>query len=124
MEKAAGEFGVISEAGVLKRLIAGAGRVIFLIVDRGPSEIARTTRAFVESPNGSPRLFRSQPRRAGVEGSRSGHRRRHGDHEQGCLQGQGPFVHAPASKQPGKNLLFLPKALTQIRRLNIELFTN
>ena len=41
----------------LKRLIAGAGRVIFLIVDRGPSHIARTTRAFVESPNGSPRLF-------------------------------------------------------------------
>jgi hypothetical protein len=40
-----------------KRLIAGAERIIFLIVDRGPAHIARKTRAFVESPNGSLRLF-------------------------------------------------------------------
>ena len=45
----------------LKRLIAGAERTIFLIVDRGPAHIARKTRAFVESLNGSPRLFYLPP---------------------------------------------------------------
>jgi transposase len=45
----------------LKRLIAGAERVIILIVDRGPAHIARTTRAFVESLNGSLRLFYLPP---------------------------------------------------------------
>lgn len=45
----------------LKRLIAGASRVIFLIVDRGPAHIARKTRAFVESLNGSLRLFYLPP---------------------------------------------------------------
>src|ERR1022692_590817 len=45
----------------LKRLIAGAERTIFLIVDRGPAHIARNTRAFVESLNGSLRLFYLPP---------------------------------------------------------------
>jgi transposase len=45
----------------LKRLIAGAERIIFLIVDRGPAHIARKTRAFVESLNGSLRLFYLPP---------------------------------------------------------------
>jgi hypothetical protein len=43
------------------RPIAGTGRVIFLIADRGPAPIARKTRAFVESLNGSPRLFHLPP---------------------------------------------------------------
>ena len=29
------------------------------------------------------------------------------------------LVHAPASEQPGKNLLLLPKAIAQICRLNV-----
>ena len=33
----------------LKRLMAGAKRAIFLIVDRGPAHIAKKTRAFVDS---------------------------------------------------------------------------
>lgn len=45
----------------LKRLIAGAKRPIFLIVDRGPAHIARKTKAFVESLNGSLRLFYLPP---------------------------------------------------------------
>jgi transposase len=45
----------------LKRLIAGAERTIFLIVDHGPAHIARKTRAFVESLNGSLRLFYLPP---------------------------------------------------------------
>ncbi len=45
----------------LKRLLAGAERAIFLIVDRGPAHIARKTRAFVESLNGSLRLFYLPP---------------------------------------------------------------
>src|SRR5450756_461939 len=35
----------------LKRLITGAKRAIFLIVDRGPAHVAKKTRAFVESMN-------------------------------------------------------------------------
>src|ERR1035437_5219023 len=45
----------------LKRLLAGAERTIFLIVDREPAHIARKTRAFVESLNGSLRLFYLPP---------------------------------------------------------------
>src|SRR5207248_2784974 len=45
----------------LKRLITGAKRAIFLIVDRGPAHIAKKTRAFVESQNGRLRLFYLPP---------------------------------------------------------------
>jgi len=42
-------------------LLTTAGRVIFLILDRGPAHIARKTRAFVESLNGPLRLFYLPP---------------------------------------------------------------
>lgn len=45
----------------LKRLIIGAKRPIFLIVDRGPAQIARKTIAFVESLDGSVQLFYLRP---------------------------------------------------------------
>src|ERR1700676_1749178 len=45
----------------LKRLITGAKRAIFLIVDRGPAHVAKKTRAFVESMNGRLRLFYLPP---------------------------------------------------------------
>jgi transposase len=45
----------------LKRLITGAKRAIFLIVDRGPAHIAKTTQEFVESLNGRLRLFYLPP---------------------------------------------------------------
>jgi transposase len=45
----------------LKRLITGAKRAIFLIVDRGPAHIAKKTKAFVESLNGRLRLFYLPP---------------------------------------------------------------
>lgn len=41
----------------LKRLLAGAKRPIYLIVDRGPAHISGKTRAFVESTKGALRLF-------------------------------------------------------------------
>ena len=41
----------------LKRLMAGAKRAIFLIVDRGPAHIAKKTRAFVDSQHGRLQLF-------------------------------------------------------------------
>ena len=41
----------------LKRLMAGAKRAIFLIVDRGPAHIAKKTRAFADSQHGRLRLF-------------------------------------------------------------------
>jgi transposase len=45
----------------LKRLITGAKRAIFLIVDRGPAHIAKKTKAFIESLNGRLRLFYLPP---------------------------------------------------------------
>ena len=45
----------------LKRLITGAKRAIFLIVDRGPAHVAKKTKAFVESLNGRLRLFYLPP---------------------------------------------------------------
>ena len=41
----------------LKRLIAGAERTIFLIVDRGPAHRAKKTKAFVETLGGKLQLF-------------------------------------------------------------------
>jgi transposase len=45
----------------LKRLVTGAKRPIFLIVDRGPAHIAKKTKAFVESLKGRLRLFYLPP---------------------------------------------------------------
>ena len=45
----------------LKRLIVGAKREIFLIVDRGPAHIAKKTRTFVETLKGKLRLFYLPP---------------------------------------------------------------
>jgi transposase len=41
----------------LKRLVAGATRMIFLIVDRGPAHRAKKTKAFVETISDKLRLF-------------------------------------------------------------------
>jgi len=62
-------FMIVEKGGVnadvfiefLKRLIAGAKRVIFLIVDRGPAHVAKKTKAFVQSLNGSLRLYYLTP---------------------------------------------------------------
>ena len=62
-------FMIVDKGGVnadvfiefLKRLIAGAKRTIFLIVDRGPAHVAKKTKAFVQSLNGSLRLFYLPP---------------------------------------------------------------
>lgn len=45
----------------LKRMMTGVKKPIFLIVDRGPAHIAKKTRAFVESLNGTLRLFYLPP---------------------------------------------------------------
>lgn len=43
--------------GFLKRLIQGATRPVFLILDRHPAHVAKLTRAFVESTKGKLRIF-------------------------------------------------------------------
>jgi transposase len=43
--------------GFLKRLIAGAKRPIFLIVDQGPAHRAKKTKAFIQTLGGKLRLF-------------------------------------------------------------------
>jgi transposase len=45
----------------LKRLLAGATKPIFLIVDRGPAHIAKKTKSFVETLGGKLRLFHLPP---------------------------------------------------------------
>ena len=45
----------------LKRLIVGAKREIFLIVDREPAHIAKKTRIFVDRPKGKLQLFYLPP---------------------------------------------------------------
>lgn len=45
----------------LKRLVTGAVRPIFLIVDRGPAHIAKKTKAFVESLKGRLQLYYLPP---------------------------------------------------------------
>jgi transposase len=57
------EGGVNSKVfiGFLKRLLAGAKKPIFLILDRGPAHISKMTRAFVESLKGRLRIFYLPP---------------------------------------------------------------
>src|SRR3954470_4622045 len=45
----------------LKRMMIGAKRKIFLIVDRGPAHVAKKTKAFVAKLNGALRLFYLPP---------------------------------------------------------------
>lgn len=45
----------------LKRLLVGATKPIFLIVDRGPAHIAKKTKAFVETLGGKLKLFYLPP---------------------------------------------------------------
>lgn len=47
--------------GFLKRLIAGARRPIFLILDRGPAHISKMTKAFVDTLKGKLRIFYLPP---------------------------------------------------------------
>jgi transposase len=58
-EKGGVNAGVFIE--FLKRMMTGAKRPIFLIVDRGPAHIAKKTKAFVASQNGRLRLFYLPP---------------------------------------------------------------
>jgi len=58
-EKGGVNAGVFIE--FLKRMMTGAKRPIFLIVDRGPAHIAKKTKAFVASLNGRLRLFYLPP---------------------------------------------------------------
>jgi hypothetical protein len=55
IEKASVNAGVFIE--FLKRLVAGARQMIFLIVDRDPAHRAKRTKAFVETLGGKLRLF-------------------------------------------------------------------
>jgi transposase len=57
MVKATGGVNAAVFIEFLKRLLVGATRPIFLIVDRGPAHRAKKTQAFVESLGGRLRLF-------------------------------------------------------------------
>ena len=112
----------------LKRLLVGATRPIFLIVDRGPAHRAKKTQAFVESLGGRLRLFFLPPYspdrnpdelvwkhlKADTVGRMAGH-------GQSRLQKQGGVRDAPAAKEPHEDLLLLPKAVAAICRLKVKL---
>jgi hypothetical protein len=59
-----------------------------------------------------------------VEASESRHGRAHDGDEQGRLQKQGPLVNAAVAKLPSQNPLLLPKTISPIRRVNIEILMN
>ena len=132
-------FMIVEKGGVnadvfiefLKRLIAGATRVIFLIVDRGPAHVAKKTKGLRREPERvvAAILFAalfagSQSRRTGLETSEGRHGGPHGGDEQGRFQEQGPLVNAPTAKQPGQNPRLLSKAIFAICRVNVEILMN
>ena len=100
----------------LKRLITGAKRAIFLIVDRGPAHIAKKTRAFVESLNGRLRLFYLPPYSPDRNPDELVWKHLKADTvgrmaitRQGGFQDQGPRIHAPIAKRPEKIRSFYQK---------------
>src|ERR1700681_3009049 len=110
----------------LKRLMVGSKNRIFLIVDRGPAHVAKKTKAFVAGLGGKLRLFYLPPYspdrnpdelvwkhlKADTVGP-------HLDHQPRRFQKQGKIINALLAAQPGKNPILLPKAIPQIRRLNV-----
>jgi transposase len=112
----------------LNRLITGAKRPIFLIVDRGPAHIAKQTKAFVKSLNGRLRLFYVPPYSPDRNPDelvwkhlQSRHCRPDGDYRQGGFPHQGPSIYAPITKRRRENPFLLPKTVPQIRSMNVRL---
>ena len=91
----------------LKRLITGAKRPVFLIVDRGPAHVAKKTRAFVESLNGRLRLFYLPPYSPDRNPDELVWKHLKADTvgrmaitDKADFRCQGPRIHAPIAKRP------------------------
>src|ERR1700733_4678505 len=82
-----------------------------------PEDVARTLRV---TPRAMYRWL-ALYRRGGLEASEGRHRGPHAGHRQGRLQKQGGVRDAPAAKEPGEDLLLLPKAVAAICRLKVKL---
>jgi hypothetical protein len=85
----------------LERLLVGARRLIYLIVDRGPAHLAKKTRAIVETLAGRLKLSMpatsfagSRSRRTDAETSEGRHGRSYGRDGQSRLQEQNRLVNA------------------------------
>src|SRR5208282_2823419 len=66
-------------------------------------------------------LARPQSRRTGLETPKSRYGRPNGDHRQSRFPHQGTCIYAPITKRPRENPFLLPKAISQIRRMKVNL---
>ena len=130
-------FMIVGKGGVnadvfiefLKRLTAGAKRMIFLIVDRGRADIAKKTKTLVESLKGVLKLLDlppcspdRNPDGLAWKHLKAEHGRAHDGDEQGRLQNQGPLVNAAvAENNPAKIRSFYQKPYSPICRVNVEM---
>ena len=111
----------------LKRLMAGAKRAIFLIVDRGPATLPRRPELLSTANTADCGCFFCRPirppqsRRTGLETPQGRHCWPHDNYRQGRFQSQGPRIYAPTAKRPRKNPVILPKTIAQICRLRVHL---
>ena len=112
----------------LKRLLIGATRPVFLIVDRGPAHRAKKTKAFVETLRRKVEavppaalLAGPQPRRTRLEAPEGRHGRSYGCEQQGRFQRKGRLLNAEPPKEPDEDMLLLPKALPSICCLKVTL---
>ena len=112
----------------LKRLIAGAERTIFLIVDRGPAHRAKKTKAFVETLGDKLRLFFLPPYSPDRNPDELVWKHLKADTVgRMAVTGKTDFKRKVRSSMrrlqndPEKNSLVLSEAVSQIRRMNVPL---
>ena len=115
----------------LRRLVAGAKRPIFLIVDRGSAHRAKKVSAFAPTLGGKLRLFFLPPyspdRNPGelvwkhLKSDTAGRMAVSG---RGRFREEGSPLAAQSAKRRSQNHLLLAKALAQIRRVKMNLLTD
>lgn len=113
----------------LKRLLVGAKRPLFLIVDRGPAHRAKKTKAFVESLGGKLTLFFLPPYSPDRNPDELVWKHLKADTvgqmvTEGGFQKQSRLLNATFAKQSRKNSRFLPEAFTAVCRIDVYLFTD
>ena len=116
----------------LKRLLIGATRPVFLVVDRGPAHRAKKTKAFVETLGGRLKLFLLPPyspdratptRTCCLEAPEAADTvGRMAVNSKADFKGKGRLLNAEPPKEPDEDMLLLPKALpSMICCLNVTL---
>ena len=113
---------------LLRRLVAGAKRPIFLIVDRGSAHRAKKVSAFVHTLGGKLRLFFLPPyspdRNPGElvwKHSKADTTGRIAVIGRGRLHEEGSLLDAQSAKRRSKNHLLLSKTIAKVCRVNMNI---